>query len=265
MLSESQRLEFARSLFEAERQHTPIASLTEVHPDADVIDAYAIAMHVTECKVQAGNVIKGHKIGLTSQAVRQRVGATEPDFGTLFADLFIPEGTDLSIDDFSRQEFRVEIELAFILGKELSGPHLNVADVIRAVDYVVPAIELVGTHFSGNGPGSVVVDAIADGAKCAGVILGGNPRRLEQVDIRNINGSLAINDEVLDSGCSSAVMGNPLTAVTWLANTLSGFGITLEPGHVVMSGSFIRTFPLSAGDSVVATFDEFGLISFTMN
>ena len=262
-LDDAQRRALAAGLYAAERERAYMAPITETHPGVDIADAYAIAQLVTDAKLAAGRKIKGHKVGLTSKAMREVSGANEPDYGTLFDDWFVPEGSVISASWFNRPS--VELELAFVLGSRLEGPGLNVADVIRAVDFVLPAIEIVDSRYTRRGPGPIVVDSIADAAWCGRIVLGGNPRRLDSLDVRSIGASLSVNGEVRDKGVSAAVMGNPLNAVAWLANKLSEFGVSLEPGHVVMSGSFIKVYPFKAGDSVSAVFDVLGEVRFDVS
>ncbi len=262
MLDTRVRQDFAAALYAAERDRVWIDPLTEVHGAAGIADAYAIAQAVTAQKLAAGRTVKGHKIGLTSPVMREVSGANEPDYGTLFDDWFVDEGSSISRSAFNRPS--VELELAFVLKTALTGPAVNVADVIRATDFVLPAIEIVDSRYTRRGPGKIVIDSIADAAWCGRIVLGGNPCRLDQIDIRTIGASLLKNGEVVASGMSSAVMGNPLNAVAWLANTLHGFDVSLEPGHVIMSGSFIKVFPFDAGDEIVARFDKLGDVSFSV-
>ena len=259
MLSEEQRRAMAEALIEAERHDAPIEPLSETHPDADVEDAYRIALLVTDLKVRAGRRIKGHKIGLTSKAMRSLWGATEPDYGTLFDDWFAPEGSTIPMSRRNRP--LVEVELAFVLGSDLVGPGVNAADVIRATDVVLPAIEIVDSRYVRRGP-TPLVDSISDAASCGLVVLGGRPRRLTDVDLRRVGATLSINGTLEESGVAAAVMGNPVNSVAWLANKLHDFGVPLEAGHVVLSGSFVRAVPFTAGDTVVAIFDHFGEVTF---
>lgn len=256
--------ELAQSLYRATCDRTYIPPITETHPGCDVASAYAIARAVSEVKLAAGSIIKGHKIGITSAPMRELSGSDEPDYGTLFDDMFIPEDSSISKSLFHRG-VGVEMEIAFVLNRPLRGPHVTVADVIRATDFVVPAIEIVDSRYSHIGPGPLVVDSIADGAWCGGIVLGASPRRLDQIDIRRITGTLAINKENKASGISSAVMGNPVTAVAWLANKLSEFDVGLVEGQVVMSGSFTTLVRLRPNSAVVASFDILGDVAFFMS
>lgn len=259
MLTDAQVAEAAAALYRAELDNEPITPISETYPDADVEDAYRISTAVTELKVKAGRIVKGHKIGLTSKAMRSLTGATEPDYGTMFDDWFVLEGGKVPRSRMNRP--LVEVELAFVLCAPLPGPSVNAADVIRATDFVLPAIEIVDTRQKGRGP-TPLVDSIADAAACGRVVLGGRPVRLTDIDIRRVGASLSVNGSVEESGVASAVMGNPINAVAWLANKLHEYGVTPEAGHVILSGSFIKAIPFNPGDTVVALFDALGEITF---
>lgn len=260
-LTDAQRKEAAAALIAAERDHAPIEPITLTYEGADIEDAYRIAMEVAALKLAAGRRIKGHKIGLTSKAMRAASGATEPDYGTLFDDWFVAEGSVIPMSRFNRP--RIEAEIAFVLKHDLEGPSVNAADVIRATDFVLPALEIVDSRFSRRGAGGVV-DTISDAASCGVVILGGNPRRLDQIDVRRIGASLSKNGEVEESGIAQAVMANPINSVAWLANKLHEFGVTMSAGHVILSGSFIAAIPFGPGDTLTALFDQLGEVSCTI-
>jgi 2-oxo-hept-3-ene-1,7-dioate hydratase len=259
MLTDEQVAEAAAALFQAEIDDEPIAPISESYADADVTDAYRISMAVTDLKLKSGRVVKGHKIGLTSKAMRELLDAGEPDYGTMFDDWFVLEGGVVPRSRMNRP--LVEVEVAFVLGDPLVGPGVNAVDVIRATDFVLPCIEVVDTRQRGRGP-KPLVDSIADAAACGRVVLGGCPARLTDLDIRRIGASLTINGVVEQTGVASAVMGNPINAVAWLANKLHEFGVVPQAGHVILSGSFIKAIPFEPGDTVVATFDRLGEVSF---
>ncbi|MEZ0165151.1 2-keto-4-pentenoate hydratase [Kineococcus sp. LSe6-4] len=256
MLTEQERAAAARALYDAERDRAWIEPLTNTHPGMDVEDAYRVSMLVTELKVAAGRRVVGHKIGLTSPAMRELVGADEPDFGSLFDDWVVPESSTIPVEELN--EARVEIELAFVLGRPLDVPRPTAADVVRATEFVLPAMEVVDSRFRVRG---TVVDSIADAATCGRVVLGSRPRRLTDIDVNAVVGSLEINGEVVERGTSAASMGSPVNAVAWLAATLHEFGVPLEPGHVILSGSFVRAPWISAGDCLTARFEGCGQVS----
>lgn len=259
MLTDDQRREAAEALYRAEVDRVQIANLSATHPDADVVDAYEIATKVSELRLAAGRRIKGHKVGLTSKAMREMSLATEPDFGTLFDHWFVPEGSLIPASSLFRP--LVEIEIAFVMKERLEGPAVNAADVIRATDFVLPSIEIVDSRYTDR---PQLVDTIADVASCGLVVLGGNPRRLTELDLRRIGGTLVKNGDIEETGTAAAVMGNPINAVAWLANKLHEFGVTIEPGQVVLSGSFVRAVRIATGDTVTALFDELGDITLAL-
>lgn len=253
MLSAEVHEKIATDIFRCFKEKSQISLLTGAYPEIEVGDSYRIQEHVVSSFLAEGSRIKGYKIGLTSKAMQEMVGSTEPDFSAILDYMFIVEGADVPRADW--MDPIVEIELAFVMKEKLEGPGINVADVIRATDFVLPAIELVDFRVA-RAPGMDVRDTIADLAGVGGVVLGGNPISLQDIDVRKVHGSLLINGEVREEGMSSAVLGNPLTAVAWLANKLAEFGVSFEPGDVILSGSFVRALPVQAGDEVLARFDN---------
>jgi len=261
MLSDEKVRALAEALYQAEVTRTPMTPISQTHPDADIADAYRIGAIVTELKVAAGRKVKGHKIGLTSKAMRDATGATEPDYGTLFDDWFVLEGNPIDSARLNRPS--VEVELAFVLNDELGGPGCTVADVIRATDFVLPSIEIVDSRFNGRGP-RPLIDSISDAASCGLIVLAGNPRRLTDLDIREVGASMTVNGVIQESGVARAVMDNPVSSVAWLINKLAEFGVTPKPGHIIMSGSFLKITRFGAGDNVQALFSHgLGEVGFT--
>lgn len=253
MLNTETRDQIAQQIYDCIAETKQISLLTKQYPEIEMEDAYRIQERVIDRFKADGRRVKGYKIGLTSKAMQDMLGSTEPDYSAVLDDMFVDENSRLKRSDFSMP--MVEIEIAFVMKKRLEGPSVNAADVIQATDFVLPSIELVDCRVA-PAPGMDVRDTIADLAAVGRVVLGGNPIRLEDIDIRNIDGQLLINGELKESGISSAVLGNPVTAIAWLANKLSKFGIAFEPGDVVFSGSLLRAVPVQAGDHVIARFDN---------
>jgi len=258
MLTDNQVQQAAENLWRAEQTHEWAEPLSTVYPDADVGDAYRVGLEVRNIKLANGRTVKGHKIGLTSKAMRDLTGATEPDYGFIFDNWFALEGETVQRGAMNRP--LVEVELAFVMGRELKGPSINAADVIRTTDFVLPALEIVDTRYKGRGT-NLLVDSISDAASCGFVVLGGNPVKLTDVDVRRLSASLSINGQVMESGTASAVMGNPINAVVWLANKLHEFDVAMQPGDVVLSGSFVKAIPFAAGDTIIALYDQLGEIT----
>jgi 2-keto-4-pentenoate hydratase len=258
MLTDEQVRQAAENLWQAELTSEWAEPLSILFPEADVADAYRVGLAVRDIKLANGRTVKGHKIGLTSKAMRDLTGATEPDYGFIFDNWFTLEGSAVQRSAMNRP--LVEVELAFVMGQELKGPSINAADVIRATDFILPALEIVDSRYKGRG-NNLLVDSISDAATCGFVVLGGNPVKLTDVDIRRLSASLSINGQVQESGTASAVMGNPINAVVWLANKLHEFGVSMQPGDVILSGSFVKAIPFGAGDTIVALYDQLGEVT----
>ena len=262
-MNDDQRHAAAAALYRAERTREWIEPVTATWPDATIEDAYAIGQLVTDMKVADGRTIMGHKIGYTSAAMREAFGAMEPDYGTLFDDWFLDDGASVSMATLNRPW--IEIEIAFVLRRRLAGPAISTADVLAATDFIAPAIELVDSRFTYDSPEGAVIDSIADAASCGFVMVGGCRVALNEVDPSRVTGTLSIDGVAVACGTGAAVMDNPVNAVAWLARKLADFGVAMEPGHTVLSGSFIAARPVAAGNTVTADFGTLGQIqvSFT--
>jgi 2-keto-4-pentenoate hydratase len=257
MLSDAERLAAADALRAAERDRAPIAPLTETWPGLDVTDAYEIQLLNVRRRVEAGETVRGHKVGLSARAMQQMMGVNEPDYGHLLDTMFVFEGDRVPAAGMCFP--RVEVEVAFVLGERLAGPGVTVADVLRATEFVLPAIEIIDSRI--DRWRIRLPDTIADNASSARVVLGGKATRPADVDLRLVGAVLRKNGEIVETGASGAVLGNPATAVAWLANKVHAFGVTLEPGHVVLPGSCTRAVDVAAGDVIRADFDQLGHVS----
>jgi len=247
------RTNIADALREAHCSGTPIPRLSATYPDMDVADAYGVQEIFIAQRISEGAHIKGYKVGLTSKPMQQMSGTNEPDFSVMTDDMFFPEATPIERARLIRP--LVEMEIAFVMSSTLQGPGVLPVDVVRATDFVLPAIEIVDFRVE-LGPGFGIVDTIADLAACGAAVLGANPRRLDQIDIRRVCGTMSKNGVIEQEGEASAVLGNPVTAVAWLANKLGDFGISFAPGDVILTGSFVKAIPVAAGDEIVCEFDH---------
>ena len=256
MLTDAQRKEAARLLLEAERRVEPVTQLAGTFPGMDIEDAYAIQLEVIGSRRAAGAVLRGHKIGLTSRAMQSSAGIDEPDFGHLLDDMFHPDGATLPVTRFIVP--RIEVELAFILGAPLRGPGITVYDVLRATEYVTPALELIDGRSQYP---RTIVDNIADNAACGAVILGGRPVKPDAVDLRWVGALLFRNAQIEETGLAAGVMGHPAMGIVWLANRLASFDTGLEAGHVLLAGSFTRPVAARAGDSFHVDYGPLGTVT----
>lgn len=185
------------------------------------------------------------------------MGVDQPDFGHLTAGMFHLEHAPIPATSFIQP--RIEPEIAFVLGRRLEGPGVTVADAVRAVDFVLPSLEIVDSRIQDWKIS--IVDTIADNASSSGVILGSRPSRLSDVDLRLAGCVLYSNGQVAATGAGGAVLGSPLNALVWLANTVGPLGVALEPGHVVLPGSMTRAIPMAAGDTVTTTIAGIGSVT----
>lgn len=247
----------AEALTNAYRTGHPIDPLTPGFVDADLSVAYQIAQTQVQLWEKDGDVIKGHKVGLASHAIQQQMGVEQPDFGHLTASMFHLEHHPIPARRFIQP--RIEPETAFVLGRRLEGPGVTIADAVRAVDFVLPALEIVDSRVRDWKIG--IFDTIADNASSGGVVLGSRPVTLSEIDLRLAGCTLHINGELVATGAGGAVLGSPLNALVWLANTVGPLGVALEPGHVVLPGSMTRAFPIRPGDSIVANISGLGSVT----
>ncbi len=256
MLSDDVRRTVAHSLKDAGGGRRPTPPLRETWPEIDVVDAYQIQLLTIGDRLAAGAGIRGHKVGLSSKAMQEMMGVDEPDYGHLLTDMELFEHEPVSAGRYCFP--RVEVEVAFVLGEALPGEGCTEQHVLDATDYLAPSIELIDSRVV---DWSIkIADTIADNASSAGFVLG--PERMDphSVDLTAIDAVLTRNGERIAEGRSDAVLGNPATAVAWLANKVSGFGVTLEAGHVILPGSVHRAIDVRAGDEFVADFEGLGSV-----
>jgi 2-oxo-hept-3-ene-1,7-dioate hydratase len=256
MLSESDRKKAADILIAAERDRKQAVQLSTTWPGITIEDSYAISTEVANRKTAAGAKLIGHKVGLTSKAMQRSSQIDEPDYGHLLDSMMIADGAKVSHENYCLP--RVEIELAFILGKSLRGPGVGLPEVLRATEYVVPAIEIVDARLRDQ---RKIFDTVADNGAAAGIVIGGRPIGPMDVDLRWVAGIMYRNSEIEETGVAAGVLGHPALGVAWLANKLGSHGVTLEPGHLVLAGSFTRVVFARKGDTLHADFGSLGGIA----
>jgi 2-keto-4-pentenoate hydratase len=234
-----------------------IDPLSETYPEMTLADAYHIQLDQISRMVTDGAVVRGHKVGLTSRAMQRQLGVDQPDYGHLLDGMFhtehqpIPDGTFL--------QPRVEPEIAFVLQRPLRGPGVTVPEALAAVDFVLPALEVIDSRIKDWR--ITIRDTIADNASSGGIVLGSTPVEVTSLDLRRMGCVLHRNGEVVATGAGGAVMGSPVTSLVWLANTVGEHGIVLEPGHTVLPGSITASVPVDPGDDVTATFAGLGSVT----
>ena len=247
----------ADELAAAERDRTMVPLLTKRYDGMTVEDSYAVQNEWRRRAIDAGRRPVGRKIGLTSKVMQAATGIDEPDYGAIFADMVFENGSVIEHDRFSN--VRIEVELAFKLAEPLDGPYATVFDVLRATEYVVPALEILSSRIELEG--RTIVDTISDNAAMGAMVYGGNPVRPGEVDLRWVSALLYRNETIEESGVAGAVLNHPAMGVAWLANKLAQHGDRLEAGELVLAGSFTRPMWVHPGDTVLADFRELGTIS----
>ncbi|MGR9089981.1 MAG: 2-oxo-hept-4-ene-1,7-dioate hydratase [Gammaproteobacteria bacterium] len=263
MLTPEEIDEAARQLHEAEQACRQIPALTQSYPDMDLDDAYAVQKRWIDRKIAAGRSVVGYKIGLTSRAMQMAMKIDTPDYGVLLDDMMFANRSRIAAGDFT--DPRLEVEFAFVLKRPLFGADVSLDEVMAATDYVVPALELIAARSyrvdPDNGYTRTVCDTIADNAANAGVITGDLQVNPEDVDLRWAGALFYLNGEIEETGLGAAVMDHPGHGIRWVCKRFAPHGIGLEPGQLILSGSFTRPVIVQAGDHVRVDYGPLGDIT----
>jgi 2-oxo-hept-3-ene-1,7-dioate hydratase len=246
----------AAELAQAERTRSVIPRITARYPDATIEDSYAIQGVWRDSQLAAGRTLVGRKIGLTSKAMQQATGITEPDYGVMFDDTVYRTGAEIPFDHFSH--VRIEVARAFALKAPLAGPDCTLEDALAAIDYVVPALEVLNSHIELDG--RTIVDTISDNAAYGAMVLGDVHMPPDEIDLRWVPGVLSRNGQIEETGVAAGVLGHPATGVAWLANKFHQHGQRLEAGEIILAGSFTRPMWVQRGDAVLCDYREMGII-----
>lgn len=236
---------YGAELFAALKDRRTLPPLIARNPELTIDDAYRISLDFLARREAEGEKVVGKKIGVTSKAVQDMLGVHQPDFGFLTDAMFVPSDR-IDIAKYGLIQPRAEAEIAFILKNPLRGPGITDEDVLAATASIAPCFEIVDSRIDDWKIG--IVDTVADNASCGVYVLGearANPR---DHDLPALKVSVAKNGVPLSEGYGSAVQGSPATAVAWLANTLGAYGVTLNAGDVILSGSLVPLEPARPGD-----------------
>jgi 2-oxo-hept-3-ene-1,7-dioate hydratase len=256
----------AHRLYEARKTRTQLRHFSKLYPDMTIEDGYAIQREWVKLELADGRTIKGRKIGLTSRAMQMASQITEPDYAPLMDDMFFETGSDIPVERFIAP--RIEVELAFVLGKALKGPGITPFQVLSATEYVTPALEIIDSRIEQFDRETRVMrkvtDTISDFAANAGIVLGGRPVRPMDVDLRWCGALLHKNGVIEETGLAAGVLNHPATGVAWLANKISAHDEQLNAGDIVLAGSFTRPTAGTRGDTFHADYGQLGSISFRL-
>ncbi|SDW98852.1 2-oxohept-3-enedioate hydratase [Ruegeria halocynthiae] len=252
----------AADLLNAERTRKQIGLLTLRHPEMGMDDAYEVQNAIYRVKLAEGRKVIGWKIGLTSKAMQHALNIDIPDSGILFDNMEFETGATVPAGRFIQP--RVEAEIAFVMKDAIGGADVTRAKVLQATDYVAPSIEILDTRIQRTNPETgkarTVYDTISDNAANAGIVLGAAHHAVDAFDLRWV-GALTFRDgEIEETGLGAGVLNDPVESVVWLARRMAQYGQSIEPGQVILSGSFIRPVECPPGAEIHADFGSFGSV-----
>ncbi|NDW52969.1 2-oxo-hept-4-ene-1,7-dioate hydratase [Aliiroseovarius sp. PrR006] len=252
----------AADLLAAEKTREQIGLLSKHHPAMGMDDAYEVQNAIYRAKLDEGRKVIGWKIGLTSKAMQYALNIDIPDSGILFDDMLFENGATVPAGRFIQP--RIEAEIAFVMKDAIGGESVTREDVIAATDYVAPSIEILDTRIQRvdpeTGAARTVFDTISDNAANAGIVLGAERHAIDAFDLRWVGAITSRNGEVEETGLGAGVLNDPVESVVWLARRMAQYGQSIEPGQIILSGSFIRPVECPSGTDIHADFGAFGSV-----
>jgi 2-oxo-hept-3-ene-1,7-dioate hydratase len=264
VITDADATDLAQRILEAERSKHPTRQISQLRPDLTLDDAYAIQTAGIRLAEAAGRVVGARKIGLTSTVMQDAVGIDQPDTGVIYQDMIFGHGDTVPFDRLIAP--RIEVELAFVLGSELTGPRCTLEDALEATSYVVPAIEILDARIQMTDPDTgstrTIVDTVADNAADAGMVVARQRFDPHEIDLPWVCAVLRRNGQIEESGVAAAVLDHPARGVAWLANRLGDQGVALQPGEMILAGSFTRPLWVHRGDEFVADYGALGTLEF---
>ncbi|SDM78395.1 2-oxo-3-hexenedioate decarboxylase [Psychrobacillus sp. OK028] len=251
--------ELADYTHNAEKEKREIIKITaELYPELSIEDAYMVQEELVKQKLEEGSKIIGPKMGITSEAKMKQMNVDNPIYGYIFDYMVVNEGESISIDDYIHP--KVEPEIGFVLSRDLEGPGVTALDVLRATEYVFPAMEIIDSRYENFN--FTLPDVIADNTSAAGAVFGTSLKRPDAVELDVVGVTLSINGEIQALGAGAAVLGHPANSVARLANMLSEKGEKVKAGQPILTGGLTAAVPLSPGDFVNAKYGGLGDVSF---
>lgn len=243
-------------LWHSQESGVPCAPVRELLAAGGNEAAYAAQNFNTERWIAQGRRPVGCKIGLTSLSVQKQLGVDQPDFGILFADMAYGDSEEMPWHRLMQP--KVEAEVALVLEHDLTNDKLTPADLLRAVAYALPAIEVVGSRIADWN--IRFIDTVADNASSGLYVLGHTPVKLEAVDLRLAGMVMECSGEPVSTGVGAACLGHPLNAALWLARTMARLGRPLKAGDTIMTGALGPMAPVRPGDVFEARIEGLGSV-----
>lgn len=250
---------YGEELYQALKNFTPIDPILAREPDITIDDAYGIQLAMIQRRMDRdGESVVGKKVGATSKAVQAMLGVAQSDFGQLMDTMAYNDGAEIPVAKTLMQP-KMEGEIAFILKRELMGPGVTIADVLRATEFVMPCFEICDSRIKNWQ--IKIQDTVADNASAGLFLLGDRAVAPDKVDLKTCGMLLEKNGEIVATGAGAASLGHPANAVAWLANTLGAKGMPLKAGEVILSGSLATMVPAGPGDHMRVTIGGIGSAS----
>ena len=257
MQAEQVLKELADELWQAEQTGVPVEPLTKRHVGLEIEDAYAIQSLNIDRHVAQGARACGRKVGLTSRPMQELLGVDEPDYGVLLDRMVVEDGDEIAMGRLLQP--RIEAELAFVMEQDLAGPGVTAARALTAIAGAFPSVEIVDSRVANWQ--IKLVDTVADNASSGLIVVGGNLRKVTDIDLRLVGVVVTRHGELVDTGAGAAVLGNPVRCVAWLANKLASFGASLHAGDIVLPGAVHRMITVAPGDVFRAEFAHLGSVT----
>lgn len=251
-------LETADRILQAKESGRPVDVLIRDEDGPTITDAFRVQQEVIRRQVEAGDRVAGFKLGNIAKAMQTKFGVDEPDYGYLLASQFYPENLPRSASEFI--EPFVELEPAFVFKRDVGGPHVTAADIIAATDFVIPALEIIDSRVRDWNIG--IFDTLADSGSSAGILLGGQPRRLNEVNLSDTRGTIAFDGEIVAEGNTNDIYGSPVSALVWLCRRIAEYDITLKAGQLILPGSCLAAAKMVPGTRITGRFEGWGEVSF---
>ncbi|MFG6115682.1 2-keto-4-pentenoate hydratase [Halobacillus sp. MO56] len=251
--------ELADYVHHAEKEKREITKITaDLYPELSIDEGYIVQEELVRQKIAEGYQIIGPKMGITSEAKMKQMDVDDPIYGYVFDNMVVEDGDSISISDYIHP--KVEPEIGFMLARDLEGPNVTALDVLRATEYVFPAIEIIDSRYENFN--FTLPDVIADNTSAAGAVFGTYLRKPDELDLDVVGVTLSINGEIQSLGAGAAVLGNPANSVARLANMLSKKGEKVKAGQPILTGGVTAAVRLSPGDFVQAEYGGLGNVSF---
>ncbi|KAH7175315.1 putative TodF product hydratase [Dactylonectria macrodidyma] len=257
-MSSQELKEIAAALEKARISQTPIDPPKKTYPALTADGAFEVQRITVQNAVKSGDRHVGYKLGNIAKVMQAASGLNHPDYGFLLGSFFLHEGQKISLSKFIKPY--VELEPAFVLKGHLKGPNVTIADVVRAIDFAIPAIEIIDSRVKDWAIG--LEDTLADNGSQGGIILGGTPRQITDLNLHNTKGVLKFNGTEIMAGNTQNILGNPLAATAWLVNRLAEYDVEFLPGQVIMPGSCLQAMPMDQPGRWSCSFEGWGTIEF---